>query len=108
MKTGELWWVDLGNGIGREQHGFRPSLIISSSTYEEIVDSMTVLLPCTTRNRVWPNHVPVRGSSTLGRETFAMTEQPRSVSRQRFIRMIGQADEATMTEVATWIGRWLR
>jgi mRNA interferase MazF len=108
MKTGELWWVDLGEGIGREQNSFRPALIISNSTYEEIVDSMIVLLPCTTRSRGWPNHVPIRGSSTLGRETFAMTEQPRSVSRQRLIRMIGQADETTMTEVGIWLNRWLR
>lgn len=108
MNAGELWWVDLGGGIGREQQGFRPALIISNSKYQEIVDSMIVLLPCTTRRRGWPNHVPIQGTLALGRNTFAMTEQLRSVARERLIRKVGQADETTMTEVGIWINRWLK
>ena len=106
MKPGELWWVDLGEGLGREQSGRRPALIVSSIDHAEIVDSLALCMPCSTRDRKWPNHVPVTGEIALERQTFAITEQMRTISRQRFTGFLGTADSRTMHQVAQWIRRW--
>ena len=107
MKTGELWWVDLGKGIGREQNGFRPALIVSSDCFAELVETMTIVIPCTTRNRNWLNHVFMEGHTTLNRDTYAMTEQLKAISQERLIRKIGEANQETMDNVQAWINRWL-
>jgi len=40
--------------------------------------------------------------------TFAVTEQPRAVSRERMARPIGSVDDACLTEVMRWVGAWLQ
>jgi mRNA interferase MazF len=108
LKTGELWFGDLGLGQGREQSGIRPLLIVSNRNYLSLITELLYVVPCTSRDRGWPNHIPVTGSLDLKRPTFALVEQFRVVSRSRLLRITGQADESTMTEVGVWINRWLK
>ncbi len=107
MNPGEIWWADLGLGAGREQGGVRPTLIVSSVNYSEVVDSLAITIPCTTKDRDWPNHIRLRGDLLIDRRTFAMTEQVRTVSRDRFIRPAGRVDSATLRTVGEWINRWI-
>lgn len=106
MKRGELLLVDLGVGLGREQSGLRPAIVVSSVNHAEIVDSLELCMPCTTRNRNWANHVPVTGEISLRKQTFAITEQIRTISRLRCRRFLGTADTTTMHEISQWISRW--
>ncbi|MFW0795071.1 type II toxin-antitoxin system PemK/MazF family toxin [Gordonia sp. CPCC 205515] len=76
-------WAELDPTRGREQAGRRPALIVASDLYLEQADSLAIILPTTTIERGWPNHVPLRGPAfTPTRPTFAMTEQPRTVTRE--------------------------
>lgn len=108
MNSGEIWWVDLGRGRGREQQGFRPALVVSGNYFNELADTLALVVPCTTRSRGWINQVPIEGDSGLGRATYAMTEQVRVISKERLVRRIGHVDQQTMIRVRTWITRWLR
>ncbi|NLE99090.1 MAG: type II toxin-antitoxin system PemK/MazF family toxin [Propionibacterium sp.] len=99
-------WVDLDPALGREQAGRRPALVVASDLYLEQADTLAVILPATTVDRGWPNHVRLRGPE-FSRPTFAMTEQPRTISRSRIHGIIGRVDAATMREVDLWLRDFL-
>lgn len=107
LAVGSVIWVDLSPAHGREQRGRRPAIVVSSVEHLEIVRDLVIVVPCTTRDRGWPNHVKVEGATGLSRDCWAMTEQPRTISRDRISAVTGQADSATVAEVATWLRDWL-
>ena len=77
-------WAELDPVRGREQAGRRPALVIASDLYLEQADTLAIIVPVTTNNRGWPNHVLMRGPDlALDQPSFAMTEQPRTVTRDR-------------------------
>ncbi|MDN5894726.1 MAG: type II toxin-antitoxin system PemK/MazF family toxin, partial [Nocardioides sp.] len=89
---------------GREQAGRRPALVIASDLYLEQADTLAIIVPATTNDRGWPNHVPLNGADlVLAQPIFAMTEQPRTVTRERLFDLAGTVDSATMREVDGWL-----
>lgn len=108
MIKGDVWFGDLGSGVGREQSGIRPLLIVSNQNFLDLASDLVMVAPCTSRDRGWINHVEITGSVALKRPTFALTEQIRCVSRDRLLRHMGRADEATMSVVEIWINRFLK
>ncbi|MHB1846757.1 MAG: type II toxin-antitoxin system PemK/MazF family toxin [Deltaproteobacteria bacterium] len=108
MVRGSIVWVDLGPTRGREQRGERPAVVISSDDYLDSVPDLVIVVPLTTTDRGWPHHVPVAGRSTgLGQASFAMTEQPRTIARERVVRVVGRADAPTLEEIGSWLGDFL-
>ena len=108
VRRGAVVWAGLTPARGREQSGRRPVLIVASDLYLEQADTLAIVVPATTRDRGWPNHVPMRGSELhLDQPTFAMTEQPRTISRDRFFGLIGVVDTETMAEVDRWLRDFL-
>lgn len=93
---------------GREQSGRRPALVVASDMYLEEADTLAIVLPATTIDRGWPNHILLRGPRLgLSKPTFVMTEQPRTVTRDRFVGDIGSVDAATMRNVDDWMRDFL-
>jgi len=83
-------------------------LVIASDLYLEQADTLAIILPATTVDRGWPNHVLLRGPGlSLRQPTYAMTEQPRTVTRDRFVAEAGVVDQATMREVDRWMRDFL-
>ncbi|MFT3875826.1 MAG: type II toxin-antitoxin system PemK/MazF family toxin [Propioniciclava sp.] len=108
LRRGSVVWADLDPVRGREQAGRRPVLVIASDLYLEQADTLAIVLPATTTDRGWPNHVLLRGKGLdLEHPAFAMTEQPRTVTRDRFVGIAGMVDAATMREVDRWLGDFL-
>lgn len=107
LVRGSVAWATLDPTRGREQSGHRPVLVVASRQYLEVVTHLVVTLPVTTTARGWPNHVPLRGSHGLGRPSWAMTEQPRTLARERIGRVAGVVDDATMHDVDTWLRDFL-
>jgi mRNA interferase MazF len=101
-------WAELDPVRGREQAGRRPALVIASDLYLEQADTLAIVVPATTTRRGWPNHVLLRGPDLdLQRAAYAMTEQPRTVTRDRFVGEVGVVDAATMREVDRWLADFL-
>lgn len=108
VRRGSVHWAELDPVRGREQAGRRPVLVIASDLYLEQADTLAIILPATTKDRGWPNHVRLRGRDlNLSEATFAMTEQPRTVTRDRLVAEIGVVDAATMREVDRWLRDFL-
>lgn len=105
---GAVVWAELDPVRGREQAGRRPALVVASDLYLEQADTLAIVVPATTTERGWPNHVLLRGPDlVLPARTYAMTEQPRTVTRERFVDMAGIVDAATMRDVDRWLRDFL-
>lgn len=99
-------WVAPGVAIGREQKGRRPALVIAGADYLETVTTLAIVVPLTSVDRGWPNHVRVEGSR-LEHPSWAMTEQVRSISRDRIVGFAGRADTSTIRAVRVWVSDFL-
>ena len=68
---------------------------------------LTIVVPITTVDRGWPNHVPLTGSTGLSWPSWAMTEQPRTLDRGRLHAVAGQVDSATEAAIDVWLRDFL-
>lgn len=106
LAPGVVAWAALEPVQGREQGGRRPVLVIASAGYLDAVTTLVVVLPITTVDRGWPNHVSVDGPSGLARPSWIMTEQPRTLSRGR-LSSVGRVSQACLDDVRRWLGDFL-
>ncbi|WP_421084345.1 type II toxin-antitoxin system PemK/MazF family toxin [Rothia nasimurium] len=107
VQEGELWWAKPDATVGREQSGRRPVLIISNPFYNRLVDTLAIAVPLTSQERGWSNHVLVPPGCGLGKDSWAMTEQVRTISRRRLAARIGAVDATTLAEVRRWVKDFL-
>ena len=106
MPRPELWpgdvvWADFAPTVGREQSGRRPALVVANTAYLGLVAELAIVVPLTTRDRGWENHVEV--GADLPRPSWAMTEQVRTVDRRRLGSVIAGADDATLDAIRVWL-----
>ena len=107
LTRGTVAWAELSPTRGRDQSGRRPVLIIASNAYLETITALALVLPITTVDRGWPNHVLMRGAHGLDRPSWAMTEQVRTLCRDRIVDVIGVVDDATVHDVEIYLRDFL-
>lgn len=98
VKRGQVWLVDLGEGVGSEQWGVRPFLIIQNEIGNKY--SPTVMgAPLTTKskNKI-PTHVSIE-EYFLKEPSIVMLEQIRTIDKVRLIKYMGKADDVLMIEI---------
>jgi mRNA interferase MazF len=104
-RRGEVWLVDFGEPVGREQSGKRPAVVVSADPLNESRADVVIVVPTTTALRGLPSHVEVDpNGSGLDEPSYAKCEDVKSVSEQRLIGRLG----AVSDEVTLQIGRALR
>jgi mRNA interferase MazF len=83
---GEVRVVDLDPTRGHEQARTRPCIVVSDDRFNRSASGLVVVVPLTTVSRGIPWHVRV-GPEDGGvrEESFAMTDQVRSVTRDRLV-----------------------
>ena len=107
MAPGDIVWVAFLDTTGREQAGRRPALVVASPGYLAVVDTLALVVPVSTADRGWPNHVPLTGPHGLAHASFAMTEQVRAILRSRITRIGGAVDDRCLRRVRTWLSDFL-
>ena len=107
LTRGTIAWAELSPTRGREHSGRRPVLVIASNAYLETITTLVLVVPITTVDRGWPNHVPLRGEHGLDRPSWAMTEQVRTLSRGRIVDVVGLVDDATLRDVGAYLRDFL-
>ena len=107
LAPGVIAWAALEPVRGREQGGHRPVLVVASAGYLDAVTTLVIVLPITTTDRGWPNHIRVEGPSGLDRPSWIMTEQPRTLSRDRLTRVAGEVSAGCLASVRSWLGDFL-
>lgn len=87
MKRGQIYYADLGKGMGSEQGGLRPVLIIQNNVGNKFSPT-TIIAPLTTQTKTQvPTHVPVMLNN--GRKSIVLLEQIRVIDKKRLTEPIG-------------------
>ena len=104
-RRGEVWLVDFGNPVGREQSGTRPAVLVSADALNESRGGVVIVVPTTTAARGLPSHVEISpDGSGLDEVSYAKCEDVKSVSEHRLIARLGTVS----AEITFEIGRVLR
>jgi mRNA interferase MazF len=91
-RRGEIWLIDFGVPVGREQAGRRPAVIVSADPLNDSRAGVIIVVPCTTTRRGLSSHVELEpAASGLDHITYAKCEDIKSVSDERLIARIGDA-----------------
>ncbi len=81
-------------------------VVVSTRRYLEVVDTLVIVVPVTRTDRGWPNHPHLLGIDGLDR-SFAMTEQLRTLSRQRLGDVLGVVSGDCLAEIRMWLGEFV-
>ena len=108
VEPGEVWWALPDPAVGREQSGRRPVLIVSNERFHTTVTTLVIAVPVTTKDRGWPNHVELNAGAGMEQRSFAMTEQVRTISRQRLAKKIGVVEGSVLRDVREWLLDYIR
>lgn len=96
FKRGDIVYVNYADGVGSEQGGVRPSVVVSNDRGNEAGPTL-VVIPMTTKSRVnFPTHHVVKKGNGLAADSIALCEQIRVINKTRVIRHAGRLPEATM------------
>lgn len=96
---GDVWLVDFGEPVGREQGWARPAVVVSADPLNASRAAVVIVVPMTTTARGLPSHVEVDAQgSGLDQTSYAKAEDVKSVSVQRLLHRLGVLPvERTMT-----------
>jgi mRNA interferase MazF len=101
VTRGEIYRADLDPVTGSEQGGSRPVLIIQNDVGNQY--SPTVIVAAITSKITkgkMPTHITIPGYlSGLPRDSVVLTEQLRTIDKQRLVRKIGELPREMMLQV---------
>lgn len=109
-RAGDVWMAYLDPVVGHEQRENRPDLIVSANWFNDATGGSLVLtVPITTTYKPYLTRVPIHPpEANLPRESWAMCEQPRTLSFERFQRKRGDVAAQTLDAIRTMLIRILR
>jgi mRNA interferase MazF len=107
-RRGDLWLLDFGEPVGREQGWTRPAVVVSSDDWNRHAFTVTVL-PMTRTRHDLPTRVEVEPSAENGLDatSYARCEDVRGVSKYRLLHRIGVLDSLDMRSVSRTLRRLL-
>jgi mRNA interferase MazF len=102
VKRGEVYDARLEPVEGSEQGGTRPIVIVSRDAIN-VYSPVVLAVPCTTYQqdkRVYPTQVLIRASDGgLTRDSIAMADQVRVLSKVRLLRLRGTLSYEAMSQL---------
>ena len=100
-RRGQIWMCDLGNeGVGSEQNGKRFCIIVSNNIGNYYSSVVTIALITSqnkdkNKNKVQPTHTSI----DLHKPSLVMTEQLRTVSKDRLYNFYREATDKEMKKI---------
>lgn len=99
MQRGDVYLAFLSPTEGSEQAGVRPVAIVSRNVINEL-SSVVIVVPITGRehkSRIYPSQVEIRaGDGGLTKDSVALGEQVRAISKKRMRRPMGRLHSLTI------------
>ena len=104
VRQGEIWLVDLDPTVGDEIRKTRPAIVVSRDELGTL--GLRVVVPITAwQDRFqasgWLIRIDPNAENNLAKPSTADTFQVRSVSTRRFVRRLGQLNDADFQRVRT-------
>ncbi len=100
-KRGQIWLVDFSPSIGREINSLHPALVVSADGLNESPWGLIVVCPITTlrKRKVFRLHIEIAPpEGGLKNKSIIRCDQIKSVSIERFAKIMGSVEESTMTK----------
>ena len=94
---GSLFWINLGPTSPPEFGKTRPSVIVSATAHNEVLDSVVVVPLSTIGNEIWP--LRIETDNVSGKAAFAVLPGIRHVSKARLADFIDIASSAFMARL---------
>lgn len=106
---GDMYYADLGRGVGSEQEGYRPVLIIQNDTGNKY--STTVIVAAISSKvdakAKLPTHYLLKAENGLELPSLVLLEQLRTIDKRRLEHYIGRLDEHHIRRVnRAWRLAW--
>ena len=100
IKRGSIFYFDLQTGVGSEQNGIRPVMIVQNdkgNTYSPTV----IVVPITSKPKkhYLPTHVYIGRQFGLPEDSMLLAEHIRTVDRKRLLGFVGIANSEFMLKV---------
>jgi mRNA interferase MazF len=96
-RRSEVWLVDFGEPVGREQAGRRPAVVVSADPLNESPAGVVIVVPCTTKRRELPSHVELDPRRCgLEEISYAKCEDVKSVSERRLVSRLGAVNDEAL------------
>jgi mRNA interferase MazF len=101
-KRGDVYMARLDPTRGSEQAGERPVIIVSRDVINQ--NSPVVIIVPTTdfdkQTRIYPSQVVLKtGEGGLTKDSVVLGEQVRAISKDRFIKQMGQLSAKNIAEI---------
>jgi mRNA interferase MazF len=108
MRRGEVYRVSLDPVVGSETGRTRPALVLQNELANRSSATVT-MIPISSRiDRIYPFQVRIRaGEGGLPRDSKALCEQIRTVSRQRIGQRLGELPAKCLLEIREALDRHL-
>lgn len=100
-RRGDIWLVDFGNPVGREQAGVRPAVVVSTDRHNDGQSGVLIVVPLTTSRRGLPSHIEIEpGTSGLETVSYAKCEDLKSISVKRLVHREGVIEPRSLFEIS--------
>lgn len=100
IRRGDVFFSKIGKGVGSEQHGDRPVVVIQNDIGNLHSPTTIVAMITSKQKSRLPTHVSLHGNNIgLTDESVVMLEQIRTLDKVRFVRLIGHLDEEIMKRI---------
>ena len=100
IKRGDVYWADLSPVLGAEEGGMRPVVIVSNDTANSSMQTVIAVVITSKSLSLTPTRVPLSALSVgVSKDSVILTEQLRTLDRQRLKEKIGALDENTIKKV---------
>ena len=104
-RRGDLWLVDIGEPIGREQGGLRPAVVVSADGLNEGPAGVVMVVPVTSARRGLPSHVEINSpDSGLNEVSYAKCEDLKALLDRLLVHRVGTLDPAGMAAIERVLG----
>ncbi len=110
MNQGEIWLINLDPTIGAEIKKTRPAIIVNDNSIGKL--PLKIIVPITDWNekyQVAPWMIKVKPNKENGLKKISSADcfQVRSLSKQRFVKKIGEVEIDTMEELKDGLAKVL-
>lgn len=98
---GELYYAELGEGIGSEQEGYRPVVIIQNNIGNKYSPTV-IVAPVTTNHEAkakLPTHCYIGPESGLDSSSVVLLEQLRTIDKKRLGHYIGRLNRIHLQQL---------
>lgn len=101
VKRGEIYFADMGEGVGSEQNGIRPVLVLQNDVGNKFSPTTIVALITSINKKMnLPVHLEIPKSiSRLPQDSVVLLEQIRTIDKKRLLKKVSFLDSETMNEI---------